>query len=252
MAKHRRQTTTQRMAARAAMGVVPLVAVVAGSATAQAASEQAVAQPQFITPQPGVTTPNPGNQSPGPIQPGVTKPPAPAAVKTPPPSDYVSPADDAHGVAPASDYNAPYRQVPQREYIAPLQPETLHAPEPAPQLAEIVPDPKVLRAGDLSMAAPDFLNTDQIDQINSTFARPEADISQYARSLGVAPSRADSVAASAIAGAVQGAVIGCGIGATLQIVTVIAFPLTPLTCLTWGATGGIAGAVIGAGMGGLR
>lgn len=246
MAKHRKQTATQRIAARAAMGVVPLAAVVTGSAIAQASPAQ------FITPQPGVTNPGGGNESPGAVQPGVTKPAAPAAVKTAPPADYVSPQDDAHGVAPASDYNAPYRQVPQRETIAPIQPETLHAPEPSPPVAEIVPEPKVVRAGDLSMAAPDFLSAEQIDQINTTFSKPEADISQYARSLGVAPSRADSVASSAIAGAVQGAIIGCSIGATLQIVTVIAFPLAPLTCLTWGATGGIAGGLIGAGMGGLK
>ncbi|NNH75089.1 hypothetical protein HLB23_35455 [Nocardia uniformis] len=243
MAKHRKQTRTQRLAVRAAIGVLPMTAIVTGGTIAQAAPT-----PQFIAPQPGVTTPpNPGATVPAPDaptrQPGVTT--------EPPPMTYVAPEDDARGVAPETDY-LPTRQVPQRDYVAPLRPETLHAPEPTPPVAEIVPPDRTLRAGDLTMDAPEFLTLDQINQANAATAGPEADISQFARSVGVAPSRADMVAASAVAGAVQGAVIGCAIGSTLQIVTVIAFPLTPLTCLTWGATGLVAGTLIGAGMGGLK
>lgn len=244
MSKHRKQTRTQRLAAHAAMGVLPLTAIVTGSAIAQAAPAT-----QFIAPQPGVTNPpSPDTTAPAPDaptkQPGVTKEP-------PPPTTYVAPEDDARGVAPETDY-LPTRQVPQRDYVTPLQPETLHAPEPTPPVAEIVPPDRTLRAGDLTMTAPDFLTPEQIAQANAATAGPEADISQFARSVGVAPSRADMVAASSVAGAVQGAVIGCAIGSTLQIVTVIGFPLTPLTCLTWGTTGLVAGALIGAGMGGLK
>ncbi|WP_460724709.1 hypothetical protein [Nocardia heshunensis] len=241
MAKHRRQTNTQRLAARAVLGIVPITAIATGSTVAHADPVQ------FIAPQPGVTNPNPAPKpdATGP-QPGTAAPAKPVE-----PTQYVSPEDDAKGVAPQSDY-APYREVPQRDYTAPLAPEKLHAPEPTPPVAEIVPPARVLRAGDVSVDAPDFLSADQIDQINAVPAAQEAQISQFARSLGVAPSRADVVASSAVGGAVTGALIGCAIGSTLQIVTVIAFPLTPLTCLTWGATGGIAGAFIGAGQGGLR
>ncbi|MFE3192002.1 hypothetical protein ACFXHA_23530 [Nocardia sp. NPDC059240] len=243
MAKHRRQTRTQRLAARAVLGIVPITAIASGSAVAHADAVQ------FIAPQPGVTNPNPAPKpdAPGP-QPGTA---APQPAKPVQPTQYVSPEDDAKGVAPDTDY-AQYREVPQRDYTAPLAPEKLHAPEPTPQVAEIVPPARVLRAGNVSVDAPDFLSADQIDQINAAPAAPEAQISQFARSLGVAPSRADAVAAGAVGGAVTGALIGCAIGSTLQIVTVIAFPLTPLTCLTWGATGGIAGAFIGAGQGGLQ
>ncbi|MFI1912174.1 hypothetical protein [Nocardia sp. NPDC020380] len=245
------------MAARTAMGIVPITALVTGTAVAQAA-------PQFITPQPGVNMQNPGEQGPGAVQPGVTiQPPAPAAVRTPPPATYVAPQDDAAGVAPSSDYDAPIREVPNRDYIAPLQPQTLHAPDPTPPLAEIVPAPRILRAGDLTIGAPDFLNADQIDQVNSTFARPEADISQFARSVGVAPSRADSVASGAIAGALVGGAMGAGLGvaagtlgsliAGMVILTpIIGAVVVPLYAIPLAGIGAAAGAAIGAGIGGLR
>lgn len=232
------------------MGVLPMTAVFTGSAVAQAA-------PAFIAPQPGVTNPNtaPENNT-TPQQPGVTPPNSADAVRTPPAQTHVSPADDRAGVAPESDY-APIREVPQRDYITPIQPQELHAPEPTPDVAEIVPVARVLRAGDIQMAAPDWLSAEQIDGLNSSFARPESEISRFGRSVGLSPSRADSVAAGAVAGAVQGAVIGCAAGSTLQIVTSpitlgLSAMLTPLTCITWGGTGMIAGAIIGAGQGGLR
>lgn len=245
MSKHRKQTRTQRLAARAAVGVLPMAAIVTGTTVAQATP------PQFIAPQPGVTnTPSPGAQAPtapdGPTrQPGVTTP------NTPPPTAYVAPEDDAKGVAPATDY-LPARQVPQRDYVAPLRPETLHAPEPEPQVAPIVAEPATLRVGDIVSAAPDFLDADQVNQINATFARPEADISQFARSVGVAPSRADSVASAAVAGAIAGAALGCAIPSTILAATVVGVVLTPLSCASWGVGGFIAGGLIGAGVGGLR
>lgn len=244
MSKHRKQTRTQRLAAHAAIGVLPLTAIVTGSAIAQAAPP-----PQFIAPQPGVTTPPaPGTTAPAQDapakQPGVTKEP-------PPPTTYVAPEDDARGVAPETDY-LPTRQVPQRDYVTPLRPETLHAPEPEPPVAPIVPAQATVRIGDIVTAAPDFLGTEQVDQINSVFAGPEASISQFARSVGVAPSRADAVASSAVAGAVAGAVLGCAIPSTILAATVVGVVLTPLSCASWGTGGFVAGALIGAGMGGLR
>ncbi|MBL1075527.1 hypothetical protein JK358_14095 [Nocardia sp. 2] len=222
-----------------------MAAVITGSAVAQAA-------PQFIAPQPGVTTPNnSGGTQNGGAQPGVTTPNSADAVRTPPVQSQVTPAEDRAGIAPESDY-APIREVPNRDYIAPLQPQELHAPEPTPEVAEIVPVPRTLRAGDLTTAAPDFLNAVQIDQINSAFARPEADISQFARSVGVAPSRADAVASGAIAGALQGAVAGCVGIAAFQAATVVTLPLLPLTCPMWAGLGAVVGGMVGAGMGGLR
>ncbi|MFI6868187.1 hypothetical protein [Nocardia sp. NPDC050406] len=245
MAKHRKQTSTQRLAARAAVTVLPMAAVVTGAAVTQAAP------PQFIAPQPGVTTPpNPGTQAPAPgdsptRQPGVT------TANTPPPMSYVAPEDDLRGIAPETDY-LPARQIPQREYVAPLRPEALHAPEPEPAVAPIVVEPVTIRIGDMVTAAPDFLAADQVDQFNAVFARPEADISQFARSVGVAPSRADSVASAAIAGAVGGAALGCGVVGGIALATVIGAPLAPIGCVSWGVLGGITGAAIGAGIGGLR
>ncbi|GAB2720924.1 hypothetical protein GCM10027089_51010 [Nocardia thraciensis] len=224
-----------------------MTAIATGSTIAHAAPAQ------FIAPQPGVTTPNqpspaPPQQGPGATQPGVT---TPAQPKTPPPMSYVAPQDDRRGVAPETDF-AQYRSVPQRDYVAPLEPQALHAPEPSPPVAAIVPAPRILRAGDLSTPAPDFLAPDQIDQINSIPAGPEAQISQFARSVGVAPSRADSVAAGAVAGAIQGAVVGCAVAGGFALATVILSPLSPIACAGWGAAGFAAGAMIGAGNGGMR
>ncbi|WP_147288959.1 hypothetical protein [Nocardia mexicana] len=158
---------------------------------------------------------------------------------------YVSPEDDRRGVAPETDY-APSRSVPQRDYVAPLQPEELHAPEPEPPVAPIVPPSDTLRFGETVMPAPDFLGQDQVDQLNMTVAKPEADISQYFRSVGVAPSRADRMASTALAGAVQGAVVGCVLGSAASAVFVFTLPFLPLACVGWGAGGAVLGGAIGA------
>lgn len=165
--------------------------------------------------------------------------------------EYVSPEADARGVAPETDY-LPTRQVPQREYVAPLQLEELHAPEPERPVAPIVPVPRVLRAGDLITPAPEFLDQGMVDQFNAMGAGPEAQISQFARSVGVAPSRADKIAAGAVGGAIRGAAIGCVVPAALATATVVAAPLAPLNCVAWGAVGLAAGGLIGAGAGGLQ
>ncbi|MFD3702755.1 hypothetical protein ACFWUP_06365 [Nocardia sp. NPDC058658] len=198
---------------------------------------------EFIAPQqPGVIVP--------PTQPGVTTPAQPAAT-APPPMEYVSPEADKLGVAPETDY-LPTRQIPEREYVAPLQLEELHAPEPERPVAPIVVDPRVLRAGDLITPAPEFLDQGMVDQFNAAGAGPEAQISQFARSVGVAPSRADKIAAGAVGGAVRGATIGCVVPAAFATATIIGAPLAPLNCVAWGAVGLAAGGLIGAGTGGLQ
>ncbi|RDI51857.1 hypothetical protein [Nocardia mexicana] len=242
MAKHRRQTRSQRIVLRAAVSVVPMTAIATGSTIAYAAPAQ------FIAPQPGVTTPNQPNpaapqQSPGAVQPGVT---TPAQPKTPPPMAYVAPQDDRRGVAPETDF-AQYRSVPERNYVAPAEPQKLHAPEPSPPVAQIVPPPRILRAGDLSTPAPDFLSPEQIDGINSVPAGPEAQLSQTVRSVGIPPSRADRVASSAVAGAAVGAAVGCAVGAVAGVV-IMSVP----ACLILGALNGAAGGMIGASAGLVR
>ncbi|MEC3915146.1 hypothetical protein [Nocardia sp. CDC160] len=238
MAKHRRQTAAQRVLLRAAVSTIPMTAVLSISAVAQA------------VPQPGVTQPDPGSPTPGGAQPGVTA--------VPPQAPQVSPQDDAHGVAPQSDY-APTRPDPKRDYApAPIQPGDLHAPEPTPDIGVIVPtNPRELRAGDLTTIAPDFLSDDQVAQINAVLAGPEAQISQFTRSIGVAPSRADHIAAGALAGAAGGAVLGCVAGAA--IATLPFGPIAPLVfamtgppgCAIGGVVGLAAGTVLGAGTGAL-
>lgn len=238
MAKHRRQTAAQRVLLRAAVSAIPMTAVLGISAVAQAA------------PQPGVTQPDPGSPNSGGAQPGVTV--------TPPPVQHVTPQDDAQGVAPQSDY-APTRPDPKRDYpAAPIQPGDLHAPEPTPDIGVIVPtNPRELRAGDLTTIAPDFLSDDQVAQINAVLAGPEAQISQFTRSIGVPPSRADHIAAGALAGAAGGAVVGCIAGAA--IATLPFGPIAPLVfamtgppgCAIGGVVGLATGAVLGAGAGAL-
>ncbi|WP_280265324.1 hypothetical protein [Nocardia wallacei] len=222
-----------------------MTAIATGSTIAHAAPAQ------FIAPQPGVTTPNqpsPGTpqQGPGAVQPGVT---TPAHPKTPPPMSYVAPQDDRRGIAPETDF-AQYRSVPQRDYVAPVEPQALHAPEPSPPVAQIVPPPRQLRAGDLTTPAPEFLAPEQIDGINATTAVPEAQISQFARSVGLPPSRADTVASSAIAGAAVGATVGCAVGAVAGLASlgVMSIP----ACLILGALNGTAGGLVGAGAGLVR
>ncbi|APB00628.1 hypothetical protein [Nocardia seriolae] len=238
MAKHRRQTVTQRVLLRAAVSAIPMTAALGISAVAHAA------------PQPGVTQPDPGSPNSGGAQPGVTV--------TPPTPQQVSPQDDAHGVAPQSDY-APTRPDPKRDYSpAPIQPGDLHAPTATPDIGVIVPtNPRELRAGDLTAIAPDFLSDDQVAQINSALAGPEAQISQFTRSIGVAPSRSDHIAAGALAGAAGGALVGCIAGAA--IATLPAGPLAPIIapitappgCVIGGVVGLATGAVLGAGAGAL-
>ncbi|MBB5914342.1 hypothetical protein BJY24_003209 [Nocardia transvalensis] len=136
--------------------------------------------------------------------------------------------------------------MPQRDYVAPLQPEALHAPEPEPPVAPIVPPPETLRFGDNVMPAPDFLSPEQVDQVNMAGAQPEAQISQYFRSVGIAPSRADRMASAALASAAQGAAIGCGLGAFTSAAFIFTLPLLPVACVGWGALGAVVGGVIGA------
>ncbi|MGW4242002.1 hypothetical protein [Nocardia sp. NPDC004722] len=238
MAKHRRQTAAQRIMLRAAVTAIPMTAALGISAVAHAA------------PQPGVTQPNSGAPDAGAAQPGVST--------TPPPAQHVSPQDDANGVAPQSDY-APTRPDTKRDYpAAPIQPGDLHAPEPTPDIGVIVPtNPRELRAGDLTAVAPDFLSDDQVAQVNSVLAGPEAQISQFTRSIGVAPSRADHIAAGALAGAAGGAIVGCIAGAALA--TLPAGPLAPIIapltappgCVIGGVIGLATGAVLGSGAGAL-
>ncbi len=226
------------LALRAAVSVVPVSAMIAGGAVAHAGPVHLVdAQPGVTAPdppstQPGVTAPDqptvPHGNS-GPIQPGVTTPPPP------PPMAYVSPQDDSNGVAPATD-DGPSRSVPDRSYISPMDLGKMHTPEPSRPVAPITPAPGVLRVGDISTAAPNFLTRDQIAQINAGPAAEEAQISRFARSVGAAPSRADSIAAAAVAGGLQGAVGGSLAGAAILGIPTLGLGAVP-GCLAGGAIG---------------
>ncbi|MFI1912173.1 hypothetical protein [Nocardia sp. NPDC020380] len=203
------------MAARAAMGVMPISTVLTGAVVL---TDCAVAQaaPQSITP-----------------------------------------------AAADSDYDAPVRGLPARTNLNPIQLDQLHAPRRTPKVAEIVPPPGILRAGDLMTPAPGFLDPTQIDQINSLTSGTEADISRYARSIGLAPSRSDSIASGTVAGAVVGAALGGGVGvyagtvASLFMGLVILSPfiapaVLPMTVVPLAGIGAAAGAIVGAGIGSIR
>lgn len=195
---------------RAAIGTLPLVAAVmcAGVANANPHSGHDAWSPQG---QPGETTD--------------------------------SPAVMADQAAPASDYSRS-RPVPQQHYAAPIDPGKLHAPMPQRPVAPVIAPPGTIRIGGLVTPAPDWIPSGVRDQINTSAADSEAQVSTAARSVGITPARADRVAA----GTAEGAGIGFGVGAIPGAVL-----LGTVGAVLGGAVGGLVGfivvPVVGAGPG---
>jgi hypothetical protein len=154
-----------------------------------------------------------------PSQPGVTVPPGQPEATAPPsqpgvtvrPGVSVQPAGVRalpDEVAPPSDYG-PSRPVPHYTSIAPGRPERLHPPIPMPGVAPIVPPPRIVRIGDWTMPSPGWLPDGPLRQVNGTAAGVEAGISTFARSVGIAPSRADELAAYETDTGAKLLLIGC-------------------------------------------
>jgi hypothetical protein len=194
--------------------------------------------------QPGVTGPaQPGAV--GPAQPGVTTGPATPVISTAPAG--VDPLPDE--IAPRSDYSA-VRPLPAYHYVAPLRPDRLHSPQPLPPVAPILAPPGTIRFGDLLVPAP-FVAKPQLDQINAVGAGYESQISTAARSVGVAPSRADSIASAAVAAGVAVGTAACIYEGVLGGIATFLIG-APLMCAVGVVAFGLPAALIGAGVGGLR
>lgn len=191
--------------------------------------------------QPGITTPaQPGAT--GPSQPGITTGPAQPVISTAPAGEAPLPDE----IAPRSDYSA-VRPVPHYQYVAPLRPDRLHAPQATPPVAPILAPPGTLRFGDLLVPAP-FLATPQLDQVNGVSAGYESQISTAARSVGIAPSRADSIASAAVAAGVAVGTAACVYEGVLFTIVLLTIPM----CAVGAVAFGLPAALIGAGVGGLR
>jgi hypothetical protein len=127
-----------------------------------------------------------------------------------------------------------------------------------PPVAPIIAPPRTVRFGDLTVAEPGFLNPGQAAQINSGAAGAEAQISTFARSVGIAPTRADRIAAAAVGGAARGAAVGCLVGAVLGgiggswLLVIGSLFFGTYACVFTGTVGALAGAAVGAARGGLQ
>ncbi|WP_210749510.1 hypothetical protein [Nocardia vermiculata] len=153
--------------------------------------------PTSTTVQPGVVS-QPSDRlfshSPGSVQPGVTAPKPPPRV-LPSVPDYVVPEN--------------FRAIPHAEQPAPpVNFQNLHAPQPVEPVAPIAPPPRTLRMGDFSTPAPDQLDAETLNTVNTAAANTEAAIATGFNSVGINPSRSDKIAGATIAGAATGAVVG--------------------------------------------
>ncbi|NUS45261.1 MAG: hypothetical protein HOQ24_16420 [Mycobacteriaceae bacterium] len=126
---------------------------------------------------------------------------------------------------------------------------------PRPSSAPAIPiTPSALRFGDLVVALPPFVPAEPVRQVNTASAANEAQIVAHLRSVGVAPRRAESMAAAMVGGAVGGAVIACVAGGAVlwMFLGVFSIPLLPFDCAKDIVLGGAAGALIGAAVGAAR
>jgi hypothetical protein len=191
-------------------------------------SETAAAAPA----QPGVTTPT----QPGPTisaQPGITTTPMASTA----PQGQAPLADE---IVPATDF-APTRPVERPGYAAPLRVNRLHAPQATPPVARIVAPPSEMRVGNFVASVPTWMPRGPLDVINTTSAGYESQISQIARSIGVAPSRADRIAAATVADTVAGGMVGAAV-AGVSAVTFIGPAFWPILipgCILLGAAAGV-------------
>lgn len=116
----------------------------------------------------------------------------------------------------------------------------MHAPAPMPPVAPIAPPPRIIRVGDMSMPAPDWVPDGPMHQINGTFAGAEAQMSTFARSVGIAPSRADALAAYETNTGTKMLLIGCALFGVPGAVVGSIIPVVGTVLL--GAAGCAAGA----------
>lgn len=190
--KHRLQGDSAfgRGSVRVAAGVLPMaIAVAVGGVSAANASSA------------GSGTGNSGSQ------PGITTGPGvPVAAPN-------SPAVRQDQAAPSTDY-AGDRPVPVQRYAAPVNVGKLHAPVPVRPVAPIVAPPGTIRVGDAIMPAA-WMPAVVRDRINVTAAGAEAQVSTFARSIGVSPNRSDRIAGSAAVGGLVTAVPGALVGGTI-------------------------------------
>lgn len=135
--------------------------------------------------------------------------------------------------------------------IPPLWADQLHLPHAQAVVAPILAPWGTLRFGDLVLPM-SVLSQQQLDAINGAAAGQESQISTFARSVGVTPQRAASIASATVAGAVVGGVLTCAGFGLLLIASVVLIPLLPLDCAKDLVLGSIPGAAVGAVVGATR
>jgi|GEM_PF-4767845 len=140
--------------------------------------------------------------------------------------------------------------------LAPVDPSTLHLPDPAalaPPIAPIQAPGGTLRIGSVIVPRPDIIDAPTGAQINTAAAGTEAALAQGLDSAGFAPSRSDRIAADTLGDAATGAMVGSTLSspiastsALIGAVTgvVVGLPFAPIGLLI----GPVACAAIGYGV----
>ena len=169
--------------------------------------------------------------------------PAPAADPTVAPIPEVVPAADApmpnsaaSALPPGTDRNVAggTRAVPDLAAPAPIDPSTLHLPDPAHPVRPVAPiqaPENTIRIGSVQTPRPDFIDPQLTAQINDSAAQTEAGLAQGLDSVGFEPSRSDRIAADTLGGAVIGSSVG----------NIVSSPIAGAGALV----GGVAGLVVG-------
>ncbi|WP_433715535.1 hypothetical protein ACQP2U_16870 [Nocardia sp. CA-084685] len=210
----------QKMGTMVAAGAVPLVLALVGTGTANAepAQSNTVAQPEQKPQWPAADAPN--------------------AM----PYEGLQIPDDTKSSLQWS------RPAPDKKYLAPVG--VLHAPGAVAPVPPIAPPPGRFRFGDVVVDAPEWINQEQAIQINDSSAIAEANLATFLDSIGMERSRSDRIAGQTIGTAAMGAAAGAGaavpVAATSALVggalgLVFGLPFMPV--------GMVAGPMLGASFG---
>ncbi|QLY29260.1 hypothetical protein H0264_28855 [Nocardia huaxiensis] len=174
----------------------------------------------------------PGLAVPGDGQPGLSQEPAPPAA--PSLADYIPDPPTPPARPRPNQQNSPNTdtlvQPPQT-----TEPEPGEEPQPVPEAAPA--DPNTLRAGNTTVAVPDWIDTKTRDKAQAYLNYAEWQIAAGYDALGFPREESDRRAASTLAGGIVGALTG---------VELVGIPAVAIGCLGGSVVGGLAGAAIGA------